>query len=760
MSAGSIRRVSSLLMSLIFWAGPGGPQPVSWAANDAKAPSLDKVALSPALRSQLGKRATVVVFLGVGCPVSNAYLPQLKELARKYEPQDVRFIGVNANDQDSAEDVTKHAKEFALAFPVLKDDGQRIADALGAERVPEAVVLDGQEKVRYRGRVDDAIGVIGRKDKPTRADLALALDELLAGKEVSVPRTEVSGCLIGRAKARPAAPVTYSDQVVRIVQKKCQSCHRAEGVAPFTLASYEETKAWGQTIKEVVTQRRMPPWHADPRYGKFSNDRSLTPSEIDTLVAWVDGGTTRGNDKDLPPPAVFPKGRWTIGEPDVQLAMSKEFAIPATGVLPYQDFIVETGFKEDRWIERAQLLPGSKAVHHAVVFIDGPGEQWLCTYVPGDSPLILPPGTAKKVPAGAKLRFNMHYTASGKVEHDRSVLGLIFAKEPPKQEVRLLVLDKKDIQIAPEAANHREAKDHPVSRPLRVQSLFPHMHLRGKSWECQVVYADGRAETVLQVPRYDFNWQHTYRLAEPLLLPAGATLRCVAHYDNSANNPNNPDPAKTIKWGPQSWDEMMVLGVEYLTDIRGDTGAPNAAANERLPSAQLAAAAKVLIDTSRRLDALPVRIDGDAAKAFGMRSGQRAAVIIPEQRLTAAALAGVGREVLPVGQLWLRDWTVILSGQAAAAEKVRSVDVSAGKQSTRLALYLLGVRKNAEGTLELVLYAQGSEPVAALPLQAAVAKQEVPIELETSQSERSVDTYSLGLLGKYRTTLGFTAPAP
>jgi thiol-disulfide isomerase/thioredoxin len=745
----------------------GGPMSRVLAADDRepRRPGVtigSRVALDPRVRRSLGKTATVVVFLGVGCPVSNAYVPHLNELARKYEAKGVRFIGVNANDQDSAEDVARHAKEYTVTFPVLKDSRQRIADALGAERVPEVAVIDAAEQLRYRGRIDDRVGVISRKEKPTREDLAIALDELLAGKPIQVTQTEVSGCLIGRAERKPAQPITYANQVARIIQKKCQSCHRSDGVAPFALTTYDQTRAWAKTIKEVVVERRMPPWHADPHFGKFANDRSLSQQELNTLVAWVDGGTARGDDKDLPAPLEFPKGQWTIGQPDVVLSIPREFTVPAKGVLPYQEFEVETHFKEDRWIERAQVLPGSKAVHHAVVFIQSSNGPWLCAYVPGDSPLVLAPGTAKKIPAGARLRFNMHYTPTGKEEHDRTQLGLTFAKLPPRHEIRHYLVDKHDIRIPAGAANHREERDVAVPHDMKMVSLFPHMHTRGKSWECRVSYPDGKTETVLKVPRYDFNWQHTYRLAEPLVLPRGARFQCVAHYDNSKDNPANPDPTKEVKWGPQTWDEMFVCSIEYLVD-RGSgpaTPATPAVAAHRLPREQVVKAGSFLNGQAAKLDGLPIRADGDATKASLVTEGRRALLCLPDKRLAQEVVSGAGKEVVPIGQLWLRECALTTDGKSPARDTLREITVALGEQRQPLVLYLLGVRKNADGALELVIFAKDRDARLTVPLRDATVQQDLPIEFVVKPGETAATKLTLNLLGKYQAALAVTSQSP
>jgi mono/diheme cytochrome c family protein/thiol-disulfide isomerase/thioredoxin len=554
------------------------PLPVFFlAAAHPRAQAGEALDSIPALRQHSGEKATVVVFLGVECPVANAYLPRLNQLSAKYEPRGLKILGVNANSQDSAERVAQHAKEFQVRFPVVKDEGSRIADALRAERTPEAFLLDAGGAVRYRGRIDDQYGVGVRKPAPTRADLAVAIDHLLAGQPVAVPRTAAAGCLISRPEKNAAAPITYSNQVARIMQKRCQSCHRAEGAAPFALGEYEQAKAWAKTIKEAVEARRMPPWHADPRYGKFLNDRSLPQEERETLLAWVESGAPEGDRRDLPPPVTFPKG-WSIGEPDLVVRMPEEFPVPAEGVLPYKQFVVDPGFKEDMWVQRAEAKPGCSAVHHIILYAQKPGRpvydllgntSMVCGQAPGDLAMILAPGYAKKIPAGSRLLFEIHYTPNGKPQRDRSSVALVFAKQPPKHEVRSNILANLDFRIPPGEPNHREEKSFSFPSAIRVVSFMPHMHLRGKSWEYRVLYADGRSETLLSVPRYDFNWQSFYHFAEPPLIPRGAKLQCIAHWDNSKDNPANPDPTKEVTFGLQTFEEMMNGWMEYVVEDSG-----------------------------------------------------------------------------------------------------------------------------------------------------------------------------------------------
>ena len=529
-------------------------------------------------------RAVVVVFLGTQCPISNDFLDELASLQKTYSGKGTRFLGINANRQDTPAQVAAHARKHSLPFPVVKDPANKVADLFGARRTPEAFLLDGSGKVLYQGRIDDQFGIgYRRPGKPTRRDLACAIDEVLAGKAVSVPRTEPAGCFIGRVKAtKQDGKVTFGKHVSRIFQKRCQECHRPGQIGPMSLLTYEDAVAWSETIREVIDEGRMPPWHADPRFGKWSNDRRLTTGEKQTLKAWLDADMPRGDDRDLPPPLKF-SADWKIGKPDVVLEMPRPFKVPAEtprGGVPYKYFSVQTNFKEDRWVERAEARPGATAVvHHILVFIMPPGKLFrpdkpgstLCGMAPGDLPMILRPGFAKRVPAGSKLLFQMHYTPNGKAAEDRSSVGLIFAKKPPRHEVLTFpILNEwflsRWLSIPAGAENHELEASHTWKENVRIIHFFPHMHLRGKDFVFEAVGPDGKKEVLLSVPKYDFNWQSIYRAEKAVAMPKGSKLRCVGHFDNSKKNPSNPDPTQRVYWGDQTWQEMLVGWVDYYVD--------------------------------------------------------------------------------------------------------------------------------------------------------------------------------------------------
>jgi hypothetical protein len=540
-----------------------GPAGAVWRLSDARA-----------------ARAVVVVFLNPGCPLAKRYAPRLAGLCREYRPQRVTFVGVLAGREPAS---------FDLPFPVLSDPGHVVADRFAAERSPEAFVLDRERRVRYRGRIDDQYAVGSQKPRPSRRDLALALDAVLAGRPVAVPATAAPGCPLTR-EDRPTRPagVTWGRDVAPIVRKRCAACHRPGQSGPFSLLRCADAAAHAGAVREAVADGRMPPWGADPRYGTFANDPSLAAAEKQTLLDWIDAGCPEGPaEGPAPPGATSARDGWGIPGPDRVLSMPTPFTVPAEGVLEYVYVRIDPGFREDRWVRAAQVLPGNPAVvHHCNVFLQAPGvadpevlnEQGklgsfcLTAAAPGTPPMVLPDGMAKRVPAGWRIVLVMHYQAVGSVQTDRTRLGLTFADpRTVRQEVATRVMLDEDLRIGPGEKDHRVAQTWAVRRDVLLLSFFPHMHLRGRSFRYELVHPGGTAEVLLDVPRYDFNWQHRYVLARPRRVAAGSRLRCTAVYDNSADNPNNPDPAAEVRTGPQSTDEMfngyfdVVLADEDLT---------------------------------------------------------------------------------------------------------------------------------------------------------------------------------------------------
>jgi hypothetical protein len=396
-------------------------------------------------------------------------------------------------------------------------------------------------------------------------------------------------CSAGASASNPA-PLTFNKDVAPIFYKNCIGCHRPGEIAPMSLITFKEVRPWAKAIREKVATREMPPWHADQNYGKWANDRRLTQKEIDTVVAWIDGGAAEGKARDLPPAPKLASG-WQIGEPDMVFQMPIEYTVPAEGSVAYQHFAVPTNFKEDRYIQALEARAGNlSVVHHIVMYVREPGEQGrrgrgqqfniadgiLGALSPGQTPFIAKHGQAKLIKAGSQLIFQMHYTPNGKETKDRSIVGLIFAKGPVDKIVNSKAAFDVRFVIPPGATNHEIKAAYEFEQDSHIISLMPHMHLRGKDIVYRAVYPDGRSEILLSVPRYNFNWQVYYYPAQPLPAPKGTRIEAVAHYDNSVKNVRNPDPSKEVRFGEQTWDEMMNAFFDFTIDnqkLGGDRAA-------------------------------------------------------------------------------------------------------------------------------------------------------------------------------------------
>lgn len=570
-----------------------------------------------------GQQLVVIAFLGTECPLAKLYGPRLARLHQAYGPRGVAFVAINSNGHDSLAEIAASARTHGLEFPVLKDPGNQVADQFGATRTPEVFVLDRDRVIRYSGRIDDQYGVGYVREKPGRNELADALDELLAGESVTRPRVDSVGCLIGRVrKPEAGATVTYSNRIAHILRDRCVECHRSGDIAPFALTTYDEAAGWAEMIAEVVRDQRMPPWHASGEFGSFHNDRSLSDDDKNAIEQWAKDGAPEGDPAGLPAAKTFVEG-WQLPQPpDLVLPIqAKPFRIKAEGEVAYQWFIVDPGFTADTWIKGVEIVPGNRAVvHHILAFVRmpddaigiGEGKGYFAGYVPGVRADALPDGMARLVPAGARLAFQVHYTPVGTVQEDLSRIGLVFA-DPATITHRVVSSSalQRDLEIPAREANYRaEAKSRRIPWSTLLLSMSPHMHLRGKAIRYEAEYPDGTREVLLDVLRYDFNWQTEYRLTNPLTLPPGTRIHAVAHFDNSATNPSNPDPNKTVSWGDQSWDEMMI---GYFTI------AVPAAIEIAVPESDLRGPAEVAADSERKTRKMFHRLDanGDAALTIG-----------------------------------------------------------------------------------------------------------------------------------------------
>jgi hypothetical protein len=391
---------------------------------------------------------------------------------------------------------------------------------------------------------------------------------------------------------------TFTKNVAPILQKSCQGCHRPGEAAPFSLLTYEQTRPWAKAIKAAVLTRKMPPWFADPHYGKFKNDSSLQQTEIDTIAAWVDAGSPKGNPKDMPPAREFADG-WAIPNPDAVIELPTPYQIPAAGTIDYQYVLIPAPFKTDKWVQFAEARPGDRAhVHHVIAFIREPGSEWLkdakpgipfvpvkvkeedkkdtdavpgdmlASFAPGQPPERFERGQAKLIKAGSDIFIQVHYTTNGTPSTDRTRIGLVFAKEPPEKRVLTLSATNTKFKIPAGDPSYRVDSEFELGTTAVLYGLHPHMHGRGKDFEYRIKFPNGETQKLLSVPNYKFSWQLWYDLSTPMVLPKGTKIECTAHFDNSPNNPDNADPTKDIVWGDQSWDEMMIGFFNIVFDAK------------------------------------------------------------------------------------------------------------------------------------------------------------------------------------------------
>ncbi len=537
-----------------------------------------------------GRQLTVLAWTSVGCPITKLLAPRLGRLERDYRDRGVRFLGIDPNIQDSPEEVRAFAANAEIGFPILLDPQQVVTDRLGVTRTTEVFVLDGDFRVVYRGAVDDQYSVGAARPAPLNDFLVSALDAALAGETIDPERTDAPGCLVGRVNREPRdADITFWRDVAPILWTKCVECHRPGQPGPMSFLDADEAAGWAPTIAEVAGSGRMPPWHADPHVGHFKNERRLTESEKRALELWAVSGAKAGDPADAPPRPLFADPTWQIGEPDVVVELPEPQSIPADGVVPYRYAVVDPGFTEDHWVQSIEVQPTDRAVtHHVMVFLVAPGltpndvlnsnaaidgSAYFTQLVPGGRAVLHPDGWGKRVKAGSRFYFQLHYTPNGKATTDRTRLALRFARGPIEREVTSRTVMNMSFVIPP---NDEAATFEATSRflaPARLLSVMPHMHVRGKSMRVELERGGAR-RTLLDVPKYDFNWQHTYRFEEPILLEPGDAIRVTSVFDNSAANPWNPNPNARVRFGEQTFDEMLVGFLDLDVPAKADPAAP------------------------------------------------------------------------------------------------------------------------------------------------------------------------------------------
>jgi peroxiredoxin len=552
-----MRRIASLVAVL----GLGAPL-LAWSAPETvdNFRLTDQQGASHELYYLSDMKAVVLFTVGMDCKGSQSGAAQLDALRAKYEPQGVTFLLLDSNlvDEASREALAKQAQQAGLGMPILMDETQLIAESLGFSRNGEVLIANPQGwKVAYRGGV---------------GSVSAALDSMFGGARLKIAKTansDVAGCPIKmpeRDRRQAHAQISYEKTIAPMLIDKCVSCHRDGGIGPWQMANYDMIKGFAPMIREVVRTQRMPPWHADPHYSVFSNDRGLSTEQARTLVHWIEAGAPRGTGADplLAQKKDWPE--WPLGKPDLIVELPA-FTVPATGTIPYQMTKVENPLDHDVWVRAIDWVPGQRSVVHHIIASAGGAERKgavsLNNYVPGVEPLELPPEAGILLPAHATFHFQTHYTSNGKVLTDQTKMGLYFRKDPPKFNFRSLVFANNKLHIPANTKWHEEQAEQTLKADAIIYTLHPHAHYRGKASRFVAYYPDGKTQTLLNIPAYDFNWQGTYELIEPLRMPAGTRIVYSQWYDNSMQNKANPDPNREVTWGEQTWDEMIFGVIRY-----------------------------------------------------------------------------------------------------------------------------------------------------------------------------------------------------
>ena len=577
--------------------------------------------------------ATVFVFVSSQCPVSNVYSPRLSALADHYRSSGVAVLGVYSDRQETIADIERSAKAHGLSFPIVKDAGNVLADRLHARVTPQAIVVDAHGAIQYSGRIDDnpvATRVVSN-------DLANAIDAVLAGKPVAPNQVVGIGCSIRRVMAaKPLAGVpTYARDIAPILRSKCEGCHHDGEVAPFSLCTYAQASAWAADIKRYTQNKQMPPWKPEIGYGQFkdAHNRVLDQHELDVIAHWADSGAPQGNPALAPAPNRFAKG-WRLGEPDIILQADKEFHLSADGEDVYRNFVIKSNFDEDRYIAGVEVHPGNPAVvHHVIAYIDGkpmnggkyasealegrdhdgqpgftsfggPGFNptgMLAGWAPGNDPYLLPDGVANRVPKGSRVVIQVHYHKDGKPETDLTRIGVHFCKTTIDKVITGGISINFGFKIPPGAeryeahgmwltgnGNDIDFTTAELTSDQHIVAVTPHMHLLGKEMKVWAVLPNGTEKPLVWIKDWDFNWQMTYMLKEPIAAPKGTRIKMVAYFDNSERNLRNPNRLHpmTVGWGESTFDEMCIAFVSTTKDaehlaITPGSGSKNPVATAR-----------------------------------------------------------------------------------------------------------------------------------------------------------------------------------
>lgn len=521
-------------------------------------------------------RAFVLFIQGNGCPLVQKRIPELNALQERYREDGVRFWMINSNFQDTRDEVAEEMAAFDSSIPTLMDSAQLVAQSLGVERTAQTFLVDTSDwSIRYRGAIDDRLDYESEKPEAEQSYLTDAIDAFLAGEAIARARVDGPGCKITFPSRRALSKtgVSYAEDVAPMLRDHCVRCHRKDGIGPFSMSSHRKVVGWSEMIREVVMTRRMPPWQADPHIGVFSNDFSLSDEQRQTLVHWIDSGCPKEGETDPLAAIEAPETVWVLGEPD-RVIVTDPMEVPASGVIDYQYARYPTDITEPTWVTGFDVVPGDRSVlHHVIAYAvpetknkgDQPEDRrWIGGYAPGVEAELFPTGSGILLQPSEEILLELHYTTSGKPTVDESRIGLYFSERTDLVELRTGVFVNDKIEIPPHRRDYPDSDSVDIDEDIVVFSLFPHMHYRGKSMAFELEKPDGARETLLSVPFYHFNWQRGYVLAEPLKIAKGSTMHLRASWDNSELNSWNPDPSQTVRWGQQSFEEMLFGTFRYV----------------------------------------------------------------------------------------------------------------------------------------------------------------------------------------------------
>ena len=578
----AVKKIATLLIISIFLSACNrNPKPIADSRNNDYA-LYDQNGDFHRLSYYNDHKAIVLFVQGNGCPIVRNALTDFHEIVSTYSEKGFVFFMLNSNLQDDREKIKKEALEFGFEVPVLVDSAQLVADELDITLTAEAIILHPTTReILYRGPINNRLNYEVQKDEPSETYLKDALDDILNRKTPVIQQRMTRGCKVTRlSKLNKGTKLTYTEDIAPILTGICVRCHREGGIAPWAMTDYSTIVGWSEMMKEVLLSKRMPPWKADPEVGDFTNSFGLSDSNTRKIITWIDDGLSRGPGKDPMEDLLPYQKTWQEGTPDKVIVL-KEETIPASKFIPYRYQKISMDLPEDKWLRGIEIQPGNpKTVHHIVLtntetnkispITDRKIQPWTDNFLAlsgaADQATFFPEGTGIFVPKGTTLTMQIHYTPTGKVEKDQTRIGFYFHDSIPAKEFYALSPSNTEFVIPPFGKNVKLTVADEISRDIKIHYVVPHMHYRGKSIKISVIFPDGSEKTIISVADYSFNWQWMYKLKEPVSVPKGSKILVEGIFDNTYQNPLNPDPTKELIYGIQSTDEMLIGFFNYTLE--------------------------------------------------------------------------------------------------------------------------------------------------------------------------------------------------